>query len=73
MCQIGDGIKDRSLPSILYVDDTASSREMEDMLDAVGARYETADAGREGFPSPVLVVDGSFLGIQEVKGMLQGT
>ena len=71
MCQIGDGIKNHSLPSILYVDDTAISQEIMDMLDAVNARYETADARREGFPEPVLVVDGSLLGIQEVRGILQ--
>ena len=71
MCQISEGIKNQSLPSILYVDDTPSSCEIKGMLDAVNARYEIADAKREGFPGPVLVVDGSFLGIRGVKELLQ--
>jgi hypothetical protein len=70
MCKLGKALKTGKYPGILYADQTQASQEMQRILDEAGAKYELADAGKEALPGPVLVVNGSFLGISALKAIL---
>lgn len=71
MCRIGDGLKSGKFPAILYSNETEQSIEIQNMLDSVGANYTTSDASAESMEKPVLLVDGVFLGCDDVKHVLE--
>jgi len=71
MDEFGEQLKSGLLPAVLYADDTLASDEMRGLLDAHGVAYETADAVAEGWGgNPCLIVDGVFLGLQDVRHVL---
>ncbi len=71
MGDFGDGIKSGKLPGILYADDTHASKEMRKMLDSCGARYTISDTSAGDFDSPVVIIDGCFLGVRELQNVLK--
>ena len=71
MCDFGDGIRSGKLPAILYTDETRTSDQMRTLLDSCGATYTVSDTSAGDFDSPVVVIDGCFLGIQELGEVLK--
>jgi len=70
MCRLGDGLRSGRFPAILYSDGTSISTKVQRWLDNAGAKYAVSDAKREFMEGPVLVVDGTFLGPDDVKEVL---
>ena len=70
MCGIGVGLRSGKIAAILYSDGTAVSKLMQDWLDAAGANYAVQDSSVESLDGPVLVVNGIFLGPDDVKDVL---
>ncbi|HUU90924.1 MAG TPA: hypothetical protein VM238_06910 [Phycisphaerae bacterium] len=71
MCDFGDGIRSGKLPAILYTDETQTSDQMRKLLDSCGATYTVSDTSAGDFDSPVVIVDGCFLGIRELQEVLK--
>jgi len=70
MCKLGDGLRSKQFPTVLYTDNSRQGKHMQQMLDSAGIPYELADARKEKMSSPVLVANGAFLGFQDVKDIL---
>lgn len=70
MCKIGERIRSGEFPAILYSDGTVLSKSMQSWLDDAGANYAISDATVEFMDGPVLVVDGTFLSVADVKEVL---
>jgi glutaredoxin len=70
MCKLGDGLRSKQFPTVLYTDNSRQGKDMQQMLDSAGIPYEIADARKEKMSSPVLVANGAFLGFKDVKEIL---
>ena len=70
MCKIGDGLRSKQFPSVLYADDSRQSKDMRELLDSVDIPYELADAVKEDMGGPVLVTNGAFLALADVREIL---
>ena len=71
MCELGKGIRNGSLHGVLYADSTQASKDLQEMLESVGAKYELADAATESLQEPILVVDGSFFDAESLREILK--
>ena len=71
MCEFGDGIKSGQFPAVVYLDETRESKEVCRLLDSAGATYVVSDAIAHDMRGPVVVVDGCFLGMKELKDVLE--
>ncbi|MBN2316168.1 MAG: hypothetical protein JXM79_19735 [Sedimentisphaerales bacterium] len=70
MCRLEDGLRSGRFPAILYSDGTSTSKNMQSWLDTAGAKYAVSSSKFESMGGPVLVVDGTFLGPDDVKDVL---
>jgi len=70
MCKLGDGLRSKQFPTVLYTDYSRQGKDMQQMLDSAGIPYELADARKEKMSSPVLVANGAFLAFKDVQEIL---
>lgn len=70
MCKLGDGLRSKQFPTVLYTDQSPQGKNMQQLLDSAGIPYDLADARKENMSGPVLVANGAFLGFQDVKDIL---
>ena len=70
MCKIGERIRSGEFPAILYSDGTELSKSMQNWLEDAGVNYAVLDATVESMDGPVLIVDGTFLSFDDLKGVL---
>ena len=70
MCKLGDGLRSKQFPTVLYTDYSRQGKDMQQMLDSAGIPYELADARKENMSGPVLVANGAFLAFKDVQEIL---
>ena len=66
MGELGDQIKARKFPVVLYADDTPESLRMRVLLESNGAAFSVRDATAD-LCRPVAIVDGCLLSVEDLE------